>query len=245
MLPQEAAMFPVPHPGSMLIRALVLALLSGALLLEPTPMAVAQAETCDLTGEPDTSQIDAPKSRVLITVLHDASGSLDQSVDLQLRITFVENRAHGNDFYRVSGTVVIPAADPPAILVATGEVDIDCDDLGTDITSLTVPVKSPSGGDGVVFFVVTNSIQPTPGSRLYVGNLTFTGGDTTLVLTGVKIVVNVLGPSNAATPDERTEVAAASVTRPGTKHKAKDQPGDERQAKGGKAGKGKHGKRRP
>src|SRR5918995_5756322 len=117
MLAQEAAMFPVTHFWPWLTRALVLALLSGALLFEPAPMATAQAEECDLTGEPGTSPTDARKGRVLITALHDASGFLDQAVDLQLTITFVENRAHGTDVERVSGTVVIPAADPPAVLV--------------------------------------------------------------------------------------------------------------------------------
>jgi hypothetical protein len=240
MLAQEAAMFPVTHFWPRLTRALVPALLSGALLFVAAPIAAAQAEACDLTGEPGTSPIDARKSRVLITVLHDASGPLDQVVDLQLTITFVENRAHGTDLERVSGTVVIPAADPPAVLVATGEVEVGC--AGGDITGLTVPVKFPSGGDGVVFFAVTGPNQPIPGSRLYVGNLTFMGGDTTLVMPGVAIVVTVLGPSHATTSDERTEVAAASVTRPGTKHQAKDQPREERRSKGGNAGKGEHGK---
>ena len=234
-------MFPEIRLWPTLTRALVLALLSGVLLLVAAPMAAAQAETCDLTGEPGTSPIDARKGRVLITVLHDASGSLDQPVDLQLTITFVENRAHGNDFERVSGTVVIPGADPPAVLVATGEVEVECTD--GDFTGLTVPVKSPSGGDGEVFFAVIGPSQPIPGSRLYVGNLTFTGGDTTLVLNGVAIVVTVLGPSHATTSDERTEVAAAPVTRLGAKHQAKDTPDEKRRAKGGTAGKGDRSKR--
>jgi hypothetical protein len=76
-----------------------------------------------------------------------------------------------------------------------------------------------------------------------VGNLTFTGGDTTLVLNGVAIVVTVLGPSHATTSDERTEVAAAPVTRLGAKHQAKDTPDEKRRAKGGTAGKGDRSKR--
>src|SRR5918995_7406433 len=201
MIPQEAAMFPVIHLWPTLTRALVLALLSGVLLLVAAPMAAGQAETCDLTGEPGTSPIDARKGRVLITVLHDASGPPDQPVDLQLTITFVENRAHGNDFERVSGTVVIPGADPPAVLVATGEVEVECTD--GDFTGLTVQVKSPSDGDGEVFFDFTRSSEPVPGSRLYVGNLTFTGGETTIVMPEVEILVKVLNAGRATRPDER------------------------------------------
>src|SRR5215213_3814528 len=140
MLPQEAAMFAAPRRCRLVIRVLVLTLLSGA-LLAAIPMNVTRAETCDLTGKRATSQIDARKGRLLLTVLHDASGSLDQSVALQLTMAFAENGSA-----RARGVIHLLDADPPALLVATGEAQVDCTD--GDITGLTVPVKSPSGGDG-------------------------------------------------------------------------------------------------
>jgi hypothetical protein len=200
-------------------------------------MHVARAETCDLTGERATSPIDARKGRLLITALHDASGRLDGALAFQLTIAFAEDGSA-----RASGVIHLPDADPPALLVATGEALVDCTD--GDITGLMVPVKSPSGGDGVVFFAVTGSSLRIPGSRLYVGNLTFTGGDTTFVLTGVQIVVKVIEPARATTPDEREENTTAGVGQSAAKHKAKGKQSNERQAKGGTAGKGKHGKRR-
>jgi hypothetical protein len=177
-------MFPIPRPCRLNTRLLSLTLLSGAFLLAAIPMAVAQAETCDLTGKPGTRQTDARKGRLLLTVLHDASGQLDGAVAPQLTITFVEDGSA-----RAHGTIHLSDADPPAVLMATGEARVVCQDGG--ITGLTVSVRHPSGDTGVLTFDLSDSSQPIDASGVYEVDLTLTVGDTTLT-SGLELVVKMI-----------------------------------------------------
>jgi hypothetical protein len=212
-------MVPVLRPCRPIIRFVSLTLLSGALLLASVPVDVARAETCDFTGKPGTSQIDARKGRLLLTVLHDASGALDGANAAQLTLTFDED---GNA--RAHGVLHLPDADPPAVLVATGEAQMDCDTLGTGITSLGVRVFQPSGG-GVQRVDISDLSSPITATGVY---------DVTLSLRREGTIIETLS----------TRVEVVFHPSDPVVRAAKHKHGDDRPGKGGKSGKDEHGKRR-
>jgi hypothetical protein len=162
MLPQEAAMFPVIRLWPTLTRALVLMLLSGAVLLSSIPVAASHggdhSSAQDYTDLAIWKKTDGPGSSFHFTVKIDEDGSA---------------RAHGE--------IHMPDADPPAVLVAIPDsADATFDDLNEDgvrLSMLTMDLMHPSTSEVVSFVFVPIKVIDASGvyrATLTVGNTSLT-----------------------------------------------------------------------
>jgi hypothetical protein len=166
------------------IRFLVLVLLTGALLLAPLPLRAAHDDTCHLLATLDGARFYA--GRFVFRQGKGAEPPPPFSFQLLVKIA-----PDGTATAR--GVLHLADEDAPAVLVATGEAKVVCNELG--ITGLSVDLLEPSSSPrgGVRIFDISNPSPPIAGNRLYVGNLTLTGGDTTIRLDAVNFLVEVLG----------------------------------------------------
>jgi hypothetical protein len=219
-------MFPCSRPQSTVTRRIALTVFAVALLLPPTPLPAQEEPTCAALAE----HLDG-----VVVLYSSLPGVVPGAPDIQIEVRIAEDGSAA-----AHGVLHLADEDPPAVLVATGEAEVTCDSLG--ITSLQVPVFQPSRAH-VRIFNVSNPASPIHASGDYKVDLTLTG-ETTIVMTGVKILVKVLAPGRAATREEGDEATAAAAAPSAGKDSVKGKLSDQHRAKGGKASKGKQGKRR-